>query len=126
MELNFYDRQNKNEGANSSRNDSLENDQNNSSNDSQKSNKLLKKFTSDGKQYQKAKYMDFKREDHYERVLNQHEDNSDGKRMNTSLSNESQNEEEIKEQHQYQILKQSLRALQERANSTFNQGAAQE
>jgi hypothetical protein len=89
MELNFYDRQKKIDGAKSKRHDSLENDQNNSSNDSQKSNKLLKKFTSDGKQYEKAKYMDFKREDHYERVLNQHEDNSDGKRMNTSLSNES-------------------------------------
>ena len=38
----------------------------------------------------------------------------------TSMSDTSQNEEERKEQAQYQILKQSLKALQERANNTFN------
>lgn len=40
--------------------------------------------------------MNYKSEDHYEPV-----ENSDEKKMDTSMSNGSQNEEEIKEQHQY-------------------------
>ena len=55
---------------------------------------------------------EFDSQEHFEKVQPPHND---------SEGSSSQNEEEKKEQQQYQVLKQSLKALQERANSTIRE-----